>query len=126
MSLLDVLRGAVKIADQTTKSWQGLVTLEHFAAFGTYGPTHQSSTQLLAIVDWKQSQVRTAQGVMAVSRAYVMFLDVAALMAATNNEGLNDNDIIHLPDGSTGPILNMTGFMDAGTTKPVATEVYLG
>lgn len=128
MSLLDVLRSGVKIADSVTKPLQSTVTLEHYiSASDGYGPiSYTSAAQLPAIVDWKQQQVRTSAGVMALSRAVVTFLDVAALAAATNGEGINDQDLITLPDGSSGPILNMSGFIDAGTKKPVAMEVFLG
>ncbi len=63
---------------------------------------------------------------MSVSRASVLFLDIAALVTATGGAGIDDNDIITLPDGTTGPILNLAGFTDAGTGHPVATEVFLG
>jgi RNase P/RNase MRP subunit POP5 len=84
------------------------------------------ATPLQAIVDWKQRQLRTQEGILSVSRASVAFLNVQALSTATNGEGVNDEDIIVLPDGTTGPILDMGGFIDAGTGHPVATEVYLG
>ena len=128
MSLLDTLRQAVKIADIQTKAIQATVTLQHVAGppdeFGTQAYT--DPTTLVAIVDWKQKQLRTVSGVLSVSRASVMFLDVAAVAAATNGEGIDDHDIIVLPDGSTGPILDMAGFIDAGTGQPLATEVFLG
>jgi len=79
-----------------------------------------------AIVDWKQKHLRTQGGELTVSRASVLFLDVNELKAATNNEGIDDNDIITLPDGTTGPIIDMAGFIDAGTGRPFATEVFLG
>jgi len=53
-------------------------------------------------------------------------LDIAALVAATNGAGIDDHDVIVLPDGTTGPILDMSGFIDAGTGHPIATEVFLG
>jgi hypothetical protein len=79
-----------------------------------------------AIVDWKQKQLRLATGQLSVSRASVAFLDIAALVAATGGEGVDDNDLIVLPDGTTGPIIDMSGFIDAGTGHPVMTEVWLG
>lgn len=128
MSLLDIVRSAVKIADQVTKPLQCDVTLEHYAGSDEYGALDPAPAPvtLKAIVDGKQQQVRTMAGVLSVSRATVMFLDVAALLAATNGEGINDQDVITLPDGTTGPILNLAGFVDAGTGQEVATEVYIG
>jgi hypothetical protein len=127
MSLLDTVRNAVKTADTVTKPLQATVTLQHYLGSDGYGDaTYTAVTTLVAIVDWKQKQLRTTSGVLSVSRASVMFLDVAALASATNGEGLSDEDIIVLPDLTTGPILDMAGFIDAGTGQPVATEAFLG
>lgn len=127
MSLLDIVRSAVKIADNVTKPLQATVSFSRYISSDAFGkPTHAAAVSLKAIVDWKQAQVRTAAGVLSVSRASVMFLDIAALVIATNGEGVNDLDLIVLPDGTTGPILDMAGFVDAGTGEPVATEVMLG
>jgi hypothetical protein len=128
MSLLDVVRSAVKIADGVTKPIQAEVTFKKMVLSNDgYGDkTYPVSVLLRAIVDWKQRQVRTESGVLSVSRASVQFLDVAALASATNGEGIDDHDQIILPDGTTGPILDMAGFIDAGTKQPIATEVFLG
>jgi len=132
MSLLDTLRTGVKLADSITKPLQATVSYWRYTGsdgFGTktYNPPQTSAgIQLRAIVDWKQKQVRTQTGVLSVSRASVMFLDNAAVVAATAGQGIGDNDLIILPDGTTGPIIDMAGFIDAGTTHPLATEVFLG
>ena len=127
MSLLDVLRSGVRIADQVTKPLQASVSFARYLSTDAYGTkTYAAPRTLKAIVDWKQRQVRTSTGVLSVSRASVIFLDIVALVAATGGDGVDDNDVITLPDGTTGPILDMSGFIDAGTTHPLATEVYLG
>lgn len=128
MSLLDVLRKGVKIADKVTKPIQTSVTFERavFQNDGYGDKSYPTSVQLPAIVDWKQKQVRTSSGILSVSRASVMFLDVVALAKATSGQGISDHDRITLPDGTTGPILDMAGFIDAGTGQPLATEVFIG
>jgi len=127
MSLLDVVRAGVKIADSVTKPLQATVNFQHFlSADGEGTRTYGGVVSLRAVVDWKQKHLRTSTGELSVSRASVLFLDVAALAAATGGDGIDDNDIIVLPDGTTGPILDMGGFIDAGTGQPVATEVWLG
>lgn len=127
MSLLDVLRAGVKTINQITKPLQATVTVERFIQDPAgYDPMYGPPISMKAIVDWKQKQVRTQQGVLSVSRAMVMFLDINEMVAATGGEGLDDNDKITLPDGTTGPILDMAGFIDAGTGHPIATEVYIG
>ena len=128
MSLLDIVRKGVKIADQQTKSLQANVTfykaVKDTSGYGDW--IFPTSVKLRAIVDWKQKQLRTPEGVLSVSRASITFLDVAAVASATGGEGINDQDRIVLPDGTTGPILDMAGFIDAGTGQPVATEVFIG
>ena len=127
MSLLDIVRSAVKIADEVTKPLQPEVQFQHYASSNYQGDKGGGSlVKLRAIVEWKQQQVRNREGIVSISRAYVMFLDVGKLAAATGGENIDDKDLIILPDGTTGPILNMTGFVDAGTGNAIATEVYLG
>lgn len=127
MSLLDVLRSGVKTIDQVTKPLQSTVTLERFTRDPSgYNPKFGPPIPMKAIVDWRQRQVRTPTGVLSVSRAMVMFVDIKEMEAATGGAGLDDNDRITLPDGTTGPILDMAGFIDPGTGHPIATEVYIG
>ena len=127
MSLLHIVRNAVKIADKVTKPLQGTVLFHRRTTADSYGAESTSGTVALrAIVEYKQQQVRSSGGVLSVSRASVIFLDVAALLSATANNGIDTNDSIILPDGTTGPILDISGFVDAGTEQPVATEVLLG
>lgn len=134
MSLIQALRAGVKTVNKITQDggMQAVVQFRHFTYVDEYGnktytpDASQPAAELKAIVDWKQRQVRTTTGVLSVSRASVTFLDVAALALATNNEGVADEDIIVLPDGTTGPILDMSGYIDPGTGQPLATEVFLG
>ncbi len=127
MSLLDVVRVGMKVADGVTKPLQPSVTFKRYLSSDGYGTkTYAPAVQLKAIVDWKQRQVRMTSGVLSVSRSSVMFLDINALVAATAGQGVNDEDIVILPDGTTGPILDMSGFIDAQTGHPVATELWIG
>jgi len=126
MSLADVVRNAVASANNATADLQADVTYER-VILNEYGPGgYDPPVTLKALVDWKQKQIRTATGVLSVSRASVLFLDAQALVDATAGDGINDEDRITLPDGTTGPILDMAGFIDAGTGHPFATEVFLG
>ena len=128
MSLLDVLRSGVKIIDNVTKPLQAEVLYSRYVSSDAYGKVTYSplNKKMKAIVDLRQTQVRTTSGVLSMCRATVMFVDVDAVVSATAGEGVSDRDRIILPDGKTGPILNFAGFVDAGTTKPIATEVFLG
>lgn len=127
MSLLDVLRSGVKIADSTTKALQAEVTFEHITGHDPYGePIFGPPQKILALCDWRQKEVSTLGGQLTVSRIIVTFLNVDDVSRVTNGEGIDNGDRITLPAGETGPILDMSGFIDAGTGQPLATEVYLG
>lgn len=128
MSLLNVVRKGIKVADKVVKSLEAEVSYYRFLGdddeYGT--PRFASAVKLRAIVEWKQRSLRTMTGQLSVSRSSVQFLSIQALVLATDGEGIDDNDKIVLPDGTTGPILDMSGFIDAGTGHPLATEVFLG
>ena len=127
MSLLDVVRGGVKIADSVTKPLQALVTFHRYLGSDAYGdPVFAPSVQLRAVVDYKSSQVRTPEGILTVSRASIMLLDIDAVKTATDSLGVDNNDKFFLPDGDTGPTLDIRGFVDAITGIPVSTEVMIG
>ncbi len=127
MSLLDVLRTGVKIIDNVTKPLQATVTYYRWTGADAFGaPVYASAVSLRAIVDYSSQQVRTQEGVLTVSRAIITLVDIDAIKAATNNLGVDNNDKFVLPDGDTGPLLDIRGFIDAGTGHPVATEIVLG
>lgn len=128
MSLLDILRSAVKIADGVTKDIQATVqysqAVPDSSGYGDF--TYPNTVSLRAIVDFKARQVRTREGVLTVTRATIDLLDVNAIVAATGGVGIGNDDKFVLPDGDTGPILDLGGFIDAGTGQPIATTVMLG
>jgi hypothetical protein len=127
MSLLDVLRAGVKIADKVTKPLQATVTYQRAVSEDGYGGfSYQSPIKLRAIVDFGSKQVRTKEGILTVTRATIDLLDINAVIAATGGNGIGNNDTFVLPDGDTGPILDLAGFIDAGTGHPIATTVMLG
>lgn len=127
MGLLDVLRNGVALANKITAPLQGIVSYQRAGVpDGSGGIIPGAVVQLRAIIDWKQRQVRTISGILTTCRASVTFLDISALNAATDGQGIGDMDTIVLPDGTTGPILDMSGFIDAETGHPLATEVFLG
>ena len=124
-AILNAFRLAPKIADKIVP--QPLVTFKKAVADSSYaGWSYPTEVQVPAVVDWRQRQVRTKSGVLEVSRAHVLFLNIADVIRMTNGEGISENDVIILPDGDTGPILDMDGFIDAETNLPLATGVYLG
>ena len=119
MGFRDLVRDGVALANSLTADLQANVT--HKAWVSTSGSgvkTYAAPVIRPALVDWKQKQVRTVSGVLTVSRASVTFLDPDVIV--------DEKDVIILPDGTTGPILDMAGFIDRVTGTPYLTEVFLG
>lgn len=129
MSILDSLRSGVELANKITRKgkiqaevmYQREITVD---AYGTKG--YLAAVPLHAIVDFASKQVRTKDGTLSVTRATLDLLDIKEIVAATDGEGIGNDDKFILPDGDTGPILDLRGFIDAGTTHPIATTVMLG
>lgn len=127
MSLLNVVRSAVAVADKVTRPLQATVTYQRKTGSDNYGTdTYAAAVSLHAIIDYKARQARTPEGELTVSRAVITLLDIDEVVAATGGQGINNDDKFTLPDGDTGPILDISGFIDASTGNPVATEVLLG
>lgn len=120
MSLLDILRGGVKIVNTVTKPLQASVKWQSYKSTDEYGTITRNPPRIIPVlVDWKQQQVRTSSGELTVSRASLIILDPTLI--------INDHDLFTLPDQKNpSPVLTLSGFTDAGTTHPLATQVYLG
>jgi len=118
VGLLDDLVDGVATIDAETRDLQPEVTVYRWAWQDAHGKARYAApTREPAIVDWRQKQVRTRAGSEAVSRAYVGFLRPTAI---------DEKDKVVLPDGTTGPILDMSGFVSRETGRPIFVEVWLG
>jgi hypothetical protein len=127
MSLLDVVRSGVALANKITRDLQPVVSYQRLVSTdGEGAKTYAAAVPLHAIVDYTSKQVRTQGGVMTVTRATIDLPDVKEIIVATGGAGIGNDDVFTLPDGDTGPILDIGGFIDAGTGNPVATKVMIG
>lgn len=118
MGLLDTVRAGVDLANRLTTDLQATVTHKVFVSSGGAGKSVYTDVPRKALVTRKQRLVRSSSGDMSMSQAQVVFLDPGVVV--------KELDKIVLPDGTSGPILNTDGFVDAGTGKPILTQVYLG
>lgn len=127
MGFASLVRSMVKVADGLTKDLQSKVWYERYLTSDRYGKKLFAAKVLIdAAVDWKQHQVRTMAGELTTSRTHLTFTNIEQLRIATGGDGIDDNDKFTLMDGTTGPILDMSGYLDPGTAQPFATEVWLG
>lgn len=120
MALIDVLRSGVATADKVTKSVQP--TVRHSA----YKPAQQdgegyagppSYVSRAAVVERKERLIRTASGEYVMSKHKITFVGAVEV---------DTRDRILLPDGTSGPILEVASFPDAGTGSVLITEVWQG
>lgn len=120
MGLLDDVNDAISIAFNETADLQAAVLREAYTGGqNTKGePNRSAAVSTPAIVEMKQQMVRLVSGELVGARAKVTFLDPAVV--------INLRDKLTLPDGTSGPILNVAGFVDRVTGRPVLSEVYLG
>ena len=119
MGFLNTVRAGIALANKLTADLQCTVMVSSVTSISGSGTkVYGAAVPRQALVDWKQKQVRTATGILTVSRAEVTFLDPTVV--------IDDTDKIVLPDGTTGPILDMSGFIDRETGNPVLTQVWLG
>lgn len=128
MALVDTIRSAVKIAKDVTSSLQVEVTLRAWKDQDEAGANvYASSVKYPAIVDQKQQERKTSSGKIVMTRASVMILKpVTPNGAAGRVEPIDPRDILILHDGTTGPIVEASGFVDAGTERPFFHEVWIG
>jgi len=128
MGLLDVLRSGIKTADKILKPLESTVSYQRVMTRDEYGApaTYASPVFIPAIVDFKSVPVRNKEGITIYSSATLTFLDLATIEEVTSNAGFYADDEFILPDGTTGKVLSLGGFMDAGTTRPLPTTVMIG
>lgn len=129
MSLLNVVRSAIKSVDTVTKPLQA--TVQHSQWTGQDGYGHNSFAAPVsrrAVVDLtRKVRVRMEDGVLLMTIAEITFLDpIPDNGASGRKEPVDNRDKIVLPDGSTGPIVSTGGPLDAGTNRPFLNTVLLG
>jgi hypothetical protein len=129
MSLADVVRSGVAVADGITKPLQDDVLHTPWTGdkdeFGN--STFASSVFRKALVEKKMQLITKADGQIVMAATKITFVEpVPPTIAAGRDNPIDGRDILTLSDGTTGPILTVGGFMDAGTHVPFVLQVYLG
>lgn len=126
--LADIIKGGIAIARSLTLDLH--VTVQHYpwiAMAGDGTPTYGAAVPRKALVERKQKLVSGPNGQMVMSNAYIAILEEVAPDGASGRvEPIDVRDKIVMPDGVTGPILNVGGFFDGGTAVPYYAEIYLG
>lgn len=128
MALDGIIRSVVGIANTVTDSLQVTVTLQQWLGSDGFGASsYDDPISLKCLLDVRQQERRLPSGQMVMTKAVLQFLEpIAPNGAAGRLEPIDPRDIITLPDGTTGPIVDMEGMVDPTTNRPYFQRVWLG
>jgi hypothetical protein len=117
MAFDKVIRSALVTANKVTASLQATVSHAAFSSADSYGnPTYASAKNRKALVEFKPKMVKTTSGEEKVSKATVTFIQPVAV---------DLRDQITLPDGTTSPILAISGLVDPSTDELYMLQIFL-
>lgn len=117
---MSLIANAVALANTLTKNLGLQADVTHASCTSIDGDGTRNFSppvQRKAIVQKRQRLVRTLTGQMEMSQGSVTFLDPSIKVTMF--------DKLTLSDGTTGPILNTGGFVDA-SNAPILGEIFLG
>jgi hypothetical protein len=144
MSLNSIIRTAVSTVNSVTASLQGTVLhsawigqdamgaavygrrLNGLDIYGSYNATGVAIGRQ-AVIEQKQ-RIREIQGRTVLTFAHLVFVGPIEpnTMSALRKEPVDPRDIFVLPDGTTGPVVDVVGVMDSDTSNLYVVEVWLG
>lgn len=119
MGLADTVRNAVATAHALTADLQATVTHRAWTGQDETGKaTYASAVSRTAIVEQRQRMLRQRDGTEIMTAAMLTFLaPIAANGAATRREPIDPRDVFTLPDGTSGPVVDVAGLTDAGSAS---------
>lgn len=129
MSLANIVRSGVAIANKVTGSLQGTVTIRQWVAQDAFGTaTYGKTLRIPAIVEQGEKQFNTESGTSITVKATVTFLQPVPVNGAKDRvEPIDGRDILTLPDGTTGPTLvGAPMIVDPASSKPYFQIVGIG
>lgn len=134
MSFRDLVVSGVALAKSLTQPLQPQVIVRRWIGQTEFGTDQYHADELYtALVEKKVQAVRGPGGQEVLARSYVAFLEpipsltlLLGLEPGKRTDPFDEQDVIILPDGETGPILAIEGFIDAETSSPYLSEVWLG
>lgn len=129
MGLADIIRSGIQIAQNVTAGAQVNVTHEAWTGQDEYGaPTFAAAQTLTAILDLNRKEKATLSGqLVTVVATLTILTPITDNGAAGRKEPIDPRDVIRLPDGTTGPILETpNAVVDPATNRPFFHTVLLG
>ena len=124
----DLIRDGIALARSLTLDLQPSLNWLRWQSQDSFGtPTYAATVAVRAIVERVNRLIKLSDGreVMITSRIYILE-PLTALAASGRRNPIDERDIFVLPDGTSGPIVDIDGLIDAGTNAPYYHQVYLG
>jgi len=131
MSLADVVRSAVAVADRVSKPLQPEVTFAPWISESGFGDVEYREPfgdpiPINAIVEQKQ-RLKLVNGQQVMTMAHLVILTpIADTDVPDRVNPIDPRDRFVLPDGTTGPIVDISGLIDKDTKRPFFAEVWIG
>jgi hypothetical protein len=119
MSIASILRSGIETIKGVTASVQGTVTVNRWGTEDQKGVVTPGSTETFPAIIEIGAQDRPGPAGQ-INRAY------ASVLFLEEIDALNTKDVIILPDGTTGPIIEISSPYDGETGKGFITQVWLG
>lgn len=129
LALDNIIRNAVSVADDITKSLQPGISHSAWTGQDVHGtPTYATPVNIDCIVEYKiRDKLQSSTGRVIQSQALVTIIGpVVANGAAGRLEPIDPRDKIVLPNGQTGPIIDIEGIVDPDTNRPYMFQVWIG
>jgi hypothetical protein len=129
MAFDSIIRNGVKLAERLTRSLQVEVEVRRWVGGGGYeGESYAAPIFPRAIVDMRLTDHHTSSGQVIVTKAHVMILEELPPEGAEQRiEPIDRRDHVTLPNGQSGPIVDVGGAgIDPTTGLPFTTEFWIG
>lgn len=129
LALDKIVRDAVALADSITKSLQPTVAHSAWTGQDVFGTaTYATAVNRDAIVEYKiRDKLQSSTGKVIQSQALITIIGpITANGASGRVEPIDSRDKIVLPDGTTGPIIDVEGIVDPITNKPYMYQIWIG
>jgi len=130
MGLSAIVRNGVRLANRLTADLQVVVQHKRWVGQDRFGQDVYDDILVdrYALVEHKPGMRKQADGSEIIYRTTVTFVGPIVALDGVDNrsEPFDLRDFLVMPDGSTGPILDISGLLDPATGKPYLYEIALG
>lgn len=123
-----LIRHGVALADSLTASLQPVVSFEAWTGQDAFGaPTYAAAIPVAALTEQRLSTRQTLNGKLVPTVAKITILRPLAVNGAAGRiEPIDNRDRFTLPDGTTGPVVDVADFTDPDSGRGYFAEVWLG